>query len=327
MTRCRSLVLVLAVLTALPGLVQAQERGYVTGSPGPGIPFLLEPVLPVPSLRLQLFFAPVGIEVNDPTADQPRYVGTELSRDDFLMPIRLDGVWFFSDSVVGEASLPFLVSFPGEGDNAFDIGNGRIGLEFPAVVAGGEQHRFSIALDLYLPFAQIRHKDHTAEEIRAKGGRYELATAALPWLAPDFSPETFTPVVGLHYRLRQGKIVTNVVLDAPIYIGFDYNQDTLFHEVWGGLRYGVEATYAARPVFPTLEVVGVTTFAHNDPSRLPGEPTREIGTETSLLVALGLRAAFGLWEPGVAVTYPIILGDENLNTTVYAQVELTYRFQ
>src|SRR5262245_35387934 len=111
-----------ALMAALgTGTAWAQEAGTLTGSPGPGVPYLVETVLPVPSIRLQTHFMPLSVGVGD------------ASTDTFLVPFRIHGAWFFSESVVGEASLPFLLSFPSEGDSGFDLGNPRIGMEFPVV--------------------------------------------------------------------------------------------------------------------------------------------------------------------------------------------------
>jgi hypothetical protein len=330
----------LAALVVLGGTTSAaaQEIGTVTGSPGPGVPYVTEPVLPDPNVRLQTHFVPVT-----------RHVAEDVSVDDFLVPFRLYGAMMMTDSVVGEASIPFLLTFPGtadgvaERDTGFDLGNPRIGFEWP-IFSVGQRHRISLSFDMFLPFSQIslgdseldlatgtiRRDPQDVADALERRGRYGLAATLLPQLAPDFLPETFTVMPGVHYRFRQAGIVTHLNLDIPAYLGFDFSQPKFFHENFLGLRYGLGFTYEARPVYPSLEITGVTTFAHDDPAALPEATPVEIETTTALLATLGVRFAFGTWEPGVAVTYPITLGGDvgdMLDPVVYIHFELAYRFQ
>lgn len=315
----------------------AQEVGSITGSPGPAVPFVTEPVLPDTNVRLQMQFIPVTQNFG------------AASVSDFLVPFRIYGAWMMSESVVGEASLPLLLTFPGSADGVadrstgFDVGNAKIGLEWP-IFSEGQRHRLSLSFDMFLPLSQISNGeselniatgeiDRNVQDLAdaaERRARYGLAATLLPNLAPDYLAETFTVVPGLHYRLRQAGVVMHVSLDIPAYLGFDFSQPKFFHQNFLGLRYGVEVGYEARPIYPTLEFTGVTTFSHDDPSTLPGQPAAKVDTFTAVLATLGVRAMLGAWEPGVGVTYPITLGGDTgdvLDTSVYIHFEMAYRFE
>jgi hypothetical protein len=238
--------------------------------------------------------------------------------------------------VVGEGSLPILSAFPDQGDGGAEIGNPRIGMEFPVLSEGLFTHRWTVSLDFFLPFAQVNDSppcasgsERTTLEVPdcvsqsdyqgtlERIGRYGVGSAALPTLQPDLAPDRFSTVIGTHYRLRKGRFITQVGVDLPILMGFDlgfqHPDGTLLHEVDTALRYGAAFGVNVKPVFPSLEFVGVSQLSGDDDA-------------TALLASLGVRAAFREFEPGLAVTYPITLGPDDLEgSSVYVSIELAYR--
>ena len=103
-------------------------------------------------------------------------------------------------------------------------------------------------------------------------------------------------------------------VDFPFMLNFDFDADTFFDEVNYGLRYGAGFSYDFRPVFPVLEILGYTGLSGDE-------------TETTMLAALGARFAFQEFEPGFSIAYPFVVAGDALDTSVYVNIELAYRFQ
>lgn len=295
------ILLTMVATVATSGRVSAQDAlDVLSDTTGPMVPFLAEPIEPRPAARLQTHFLPLS-DAN-----------TDLST--FQMPFLFAGSWNFSGSVIGEASLPMILTFPEEGDTGFDIGNVKIGIEAPVMIEGA-RHRWTVSFDLFLPFSQIGHGDETAEDLAnaaVRRGRQAMAASVLPSLAPSLTAETFTPVLGTHYRFNESKFVTMVGFGIPLFLGFDFNALNFFNDNHVGLRYDLAFGYDARPVFPTLELTGLTSFDDE--------------TATSLVTTLGIRGAFDNFEPGVAISYPIVVGNDAVESIVLAHIEFVYRF-
>ncbi|MBN1944955.1 MAG: hypothetical protein JW797_04725 [Bradymonadales bacterium] len=304
MNTVRNIVLIGLVLAVswLPRSSLGQEfSGTLSETSFPSVPYILEPVLPETSIRLQTHLLPL-----ERTGDQ----------DYILLPMRLIGSFSFSQRVIGEASLPFVVLIPGQDDARFEIGNPRIGLEAPFLMAGDRKHRWTFSFDLFIPVAQVGEGENAQEQEDAhmRLDRYALMSSALPTLSPDFGANRLPLVVGTHYRLRLNDFVGQVGVDVPFLIGFNLGGDQLFSDGEILLRYGGMVGYDLHPFYPTLEFVGV--------SQLSGESD----AWTALMGSAGFRYAIRGFEPGVAVTFPITLSNDALETTVYVSLELVYRF-
>ena len=262
------------------------------------VPLWTEPVLPAPTIRLQTTIAPTTF--ND----------SQL----ILVPIRLLSSFDFSDKVIGEASIPFMIAAY-EDDTRLQIGNPRLGLEFPVLIKGA-MHRWTLSFDFFLPITQVGEPEDE-EEAEAVDNRmldYALAVSAFPNMVPDFSPEQLTATIGTHYRVTVQDFTAHAGVDFPLMINFDFDADTFFDEFNYGLRYGAGLSYDLRPVFPTLDILGYTNLSADE-------------TATTMLAALGARFAFQKFEPGVSVAFPFTVAGDALETSVYVTVELAYRFQ
>lgn len=290
---------------------------------GPAVPFLAEPVLPEPSLRLQGQVIALSHDLGGVRAG------------DFLVPLRFLATWKLAPSLVAEASLPLLLTFPGTPDGAparstaADIGNARFGIEWPACCAAGP-HRLSLSLDAFLPLSQVTSGDSGAADLAAaaeRRTRYALAAALLPNLASDYLAETLSIVPGVHYRYADGDVTFQVGVELPAFLALDVDRSAPFHESHLGVRYGIGAVYDARPIVPTFEVVGLTTFAHDDPAAPGGAVAARVDSATTVLAAIGLHAVIGDWQPGLAVSYPFTLGGDvtrDVTVGVYLHLELAY---
>lgn len=260
----------------------------------PGVPFYVEPVMPSPTVRLQTHIVPTTLLTGSVT----QVVFRPLVSFDF------------SDSVVGEASLPLLLQAH-ESETRFHLGNPRFGLEFPILVEG-DVHRWTLALDLFLPVIQI--DDDVLVDSLVDRVDFALASASMPHLVSDFTPEAVGPVIGTHYRVEAEGIAVHAGVDFPMFIDFDFDADGFFEDFDFGLRYGLGVSYAAGQIYPTVEFVGFTALSADE-------------VETAALVAAGVRGAFNGFEPGIAVGIPVSTALEAIDSAISVSIELAYRFE
>ena len=292
-----SLIAALSVLLALPTSGFAVDIGGTSHHADADVPLWAEPVLPAPTIRLQTAIAPISI--GDASV--------------ILVPMRLLSSFDFSDKVMGEASIPFVIA-AWDNETRIQVGNPRLGLEFPILIKGA-MHRWTLSFDFLLPITQIGEPENPDELVSALERilDYAVTTSAFPNLVPDFMPEQLTATIGTHYRAVVQDFTVHAGVDFPLYLNFDFDADTFFDDVNYGLRYGAGFSYDFRPVYPILEFVGYTWLSGDE-------------TATTMLAALGARFAFQKFEPGISIAYPFLTADDELETSVYVNVELAYRF-